>query len=41
MIMTEPHDSTARRRRSIRLALMFALLAITFYGGFILMTGLH
>lgn len=29
------------RGRNIRLALMLALLALCFYGGFILMTGLN
>jgi hypothetical protein len=32
------HD---RRRRGIRLAILFALLALAFYGGFILMQSLR
>jgi hypothetical protein len=38
--MTQP-DDTARKRRSLRLALLLALLAATFFGGFILMMGLR
>ena len=38
--MTQP-DDTARRRRSLRLALLLGLLAATFFGGFILMMGLR
>ncbi len=38
--MTGQQDSQ-RRRRGIRLAILFALLALTFYGGFILMLGLR
>ncbi len=38
--MTQP-DDTARKRRNLRLALLLALLAATFFGGFILMMGLR
>ncbi|MGH8455112.1 MAG: hypothetical protein ACRESW_11220 [Nevskiales bacterium] len=39
-MLTQP-DDTARKRRSLRLALLLAVLAVTFYGGFILMMGLR
>lgn len=38
--MTVQEDK-ARRQRTIRLALLFALLAATFFSGFIVMTGLR
>lgn len=38
--MTQHNDSN-RSRRSLRLALLLGLLALTFYGGFILMMGLR
>lgn len=41
-MIVEQHDSpTPRGRSNLRLALMLGLLALCFYGGFILMTGLN
>ena len=37
----ESRQDNAARSRNIRLALMLAALALTFYGGFILMTGIN
>lgn len=40
-MMVSQHDDRAARRRNIRLALMLAALALSFYVGFILMTGVN